>query len=137
MADIEFKDNRIEVKRAIQGKIGKFLIEASSLVVAQVAKNTRVKTGQTKNSWKVNVNESENEAIIGSELENAIWEECGTGEYALNGDGRKTAWWYKDKTTGKWHRTKGKKPTRAFYKAYLSTKDKVIQKAEEVFKELE
>lgn len=75
MADIEFKDNRIEVKRAIQGKIGKFLVEASSLVIAQVAKNTRVKTGQTKNSWKSNINESEKEAIIGSELENAIWEE--------------------------------------------------------------
>lgn len=137
MADIEFKDNRVEVKRAIEGKIGKFLVEVSSLVVAQVAKNTRVKTGQTKNSWKANVNESKNEAIIGSELENAIWEEFGTGEYALNGNGRKTPWGYKNKITGKRYKTKGKKPTRAFYKAYLSTKDKVIQIAEEVFKELE
>lgn len=136
MPDIEFKDNSIEVKRAISGKIGKFLVEASSLVTAQVAKNTRVKTGQTKNSWKANVNEGKKEATIGSELENAIWEEFGTGEYALNGDGRKTSWWYKDKVTGKWHKTKGKKPTRAFYKAYLSTKDSIIQKAAEVFKEL-
>ncbi len=75
MADIEFKDNRIEVKRAIENKIGKFLVEASSLVIAQVAKNTRVKTGQTKNSWKSSINESENEAMMGSELENSIWEE--------------------------------------------------------------
>lgn len=70
-------------------------------------------------------------------MKTLFWKKCGTGEYALNGDGRKTAWCYKDKVTGKWHRTKGKKPTRAFYKAYLSTKDKVIKRAEEVFKELE
>lgn len=137
MADIEFKDNRIEVKRAIKGKIGKCLVEVSSLVVTQVAKNTIRKTGQLRNSWKANINESENEAIIGSELENAIFEEFGTGEYALNGNGRKTPWWYKDKVTGKWHRTKGKRPKRAFYNAYLSTKDRVIQRIEEVFKELE
>lgn len=137
MADVEFKDNSIEVKRVIEGKIGKFLVEASSLIVSQVAKNTRVRTGQLKNSWKANVNESQKEATMGTELENSIWEEFGTGEHALNGDGRKTAWWYKDKITGKWHKTKGKKPTRAFYKAYLSTKDSIIQKAEEVFKELE
>lgn len=73
MADIEFKDNRIEVKRAIEGKIDKFLVEASSLIIAQVAKNTRVKTGQTKNSWKSIVNQDE--AIMGSELENSILEE--------------------------------------------------------------
>lgn len=163
MADIEFKDNRIEVKRAIEGKIGKFLIEASSLVVAQVAKNTKAGTGQLKNSWKANINESDIEAVIGSELENAIWEEFGTGEYALNRNGRKGYWVFvkgndtKKSTNHKSYTleeakkivailkrkgldayyTKGKRPKRAFYNAYLSTKDKVIQKAEEVFKELE
>lgn len=85
MADIEFKDNRIEVKRAIEGKIGKFLVECSSLIVAQTANNTITKTGHLKNSWKANINEKKGEAIIGSELENAIWEEFGTGEYALKG----------------------------------------------------
>ena len=137
MADIEFKDNRIEVKRAIDGKIGKFLVEASSLVVAQVASNTKVKTGQTKNSWKSSINESKGEAVIGSELENAIWEEFGTGEYALEGNGRKDSWVYKDKVTGKFYRTKGKRPKRALYKAFKSTKPLIIKRAEEVLKELD
>lgn len=137
MADIEFKDNRIEVKRAIEGKINKFLAEAASLVVSQVAINTRVKTGQTKNSWKSNIDEVKKEAIIGSEFENSIWEEFGTGEFAIEGNGRKTTWTYKDKTTGKYYKTKGKKPTRALYKAFKTQKFTIVQRAEQVLKELD
>lgn len=137
MADIEFKDNRIEVKRAIEGKIDKFLVEAASLVVSQAAMNTRVRTGQTKNSWKSNIDEAKKEAIIGSELENPIWEEFGTGEFAIEGNGRKTTWTYKDKITGKYYKTKGKKPTRALYKAFKTQKSTIVQRAEQVLKELD
>ena len=133
---INFKDNRIEVKESLQGKITKFLVEASELICSQTASNSRVKTGQTKRSWKTQVNESENEAKIGSELENSIYEEFGTGEFALEGNGRKSSWVYKDKITGKFYKTKGKRPIRALYKAFTSQKSNIIKKAEEILKEL-
>lgn len=42
------------------------------------------------------MDESAQVATVGNPLQNAIWEEFGTGEYALEGDGRKTPWRYKD-----------------------------------------
>lgn len=77
MADIEFVDNSIKVNRAIEDAIGAFLLEASGELVSQTARNTPVDTGQLKGSWKANVDESAGEAVIGSELENAIWNEFG------------------------------------------------------------
>ena len=59
----------------------------------------------------------QHEAIIGSSDQNAIWEEFGTGEHALQGNGRKGGWSYQDEK-GDWHYTTGKKPSRAFFKAY-------------------
>lgn len=56
---------------------------------AQVKRNTRVDTGQTKGSWTYKVDEANGEAMVGSPQENAIWEEFGTGQYALNGDGER------------------------------------------------
>lgn len=137
MANIEFKDNRIKVKKAIDIKINKFLTEASSLVVSQASKNTRVRTGQTKNSWKSNIDENKKEAKIGSELENSIWEEFGTGEYALKGNGRKNPWTYKDKITGKYYKTKGKRPTRALYRAFKTQESAIVKRAEQILKELD
>ena len=86
-----------------------WLYEAAGELEAQVKRNTKVGTGQLKNSWTYKVDESKGEATIGSPLENAIWEEFGTGQYALHGDGRKTPWVYKD-DKGKWHTTIGKHP---------------------------
>ena len=117
---VHFTNNSIQVKNAIKDKCLKFLVEASSLLVNQVVRNTTVKTGQLKRSWDFKINENELEAQVGSPLENAIWEEFGTGEYALNGDGRKGSWSYKDSVTGEWHKTKGKKPKRALYQSFIS-----------------
>lgn len=135
MADIEFsfEDNSVKINKMIDDAIGNFLIEASAEIVSQTARNTRVKTGQLKGSWQANVDEKEGVATIGSPLENSIWEEFGTGVYALNGDGRKTAWRYQD-ANGNWHTTTGKKGTRAFYNAFISKKPSIIRRAEEIFK---
>lgn len=147
MADIEFIDNSVVVKRQLNDAIGKFLIEASSELVSQVARNSRVDQGQLKGSWKANIDESTNTATIGSELENAIWEEFGTGEYALNGDGRKGGWYVPEgklsaNAKGKMQKrvikgkvyyfTRGKTPSRAFWKAYTSNKTKIIKRLEQV-----
>lgn len=133
MADVEFIDNRVVVKRALEDAVGKFLIESSGEVVGQAARNARVKTGQTRGSYQANVDENEGIAYIGSGLENAIWEEFGTGEYALNGDGRKGGWTYQDEK-GNYHHTYGKTPNRTLFNAFSALKDKITKIAEDKFK---
>lgn len=133
MNDFTFTNNSIEVKAALNQAAEKWLIEASAVIESQVKRNTAVDTGQLKNSWETRINESEGEALIGSPLENAIWEEFGTGEYALNGDGRKGGWFYEDEK-GNGHFTYGKKPRRALYKAFESKKAAVINLAKKIFR---
>ncbi|WP_334196007.1 HK97 gp10 family phage protein [Muricomes intestini] len=129
---VVFEDNSMRVKEAInQCGIG-WLYEAAGELEAQVKRNTKVDTGQTKGSWEYSVNEDEGEAVIGSAYENAIWEEFGTGEYALNHDGRNKPWVYKD-VHGNWHTTRGKKPRRALWHAYTSLKSQLINSADEKF----
>lgn len=135
MADIQFEDNRAQVKDAMNGHIVAFLEEIGGEFVSQTARNSRVKTGQTKGSWEYQVNESAGEVIVGSALENAIWEEFGTGEYALNGDGRKGGWFYKDEE-GKGHFTRGKKPNRALWNALETLKPKIQAAIETHLKEM-
>lgn len=88
-----------------------------------------------KGSWDTHVDEATLEGMIGSALENAIWEEFGTGEYALNGDGRKGGWAYTDRK-GETHFTHGKKPNRALWNAFQTLKPKLIKRAEALMKEL-
>ena len=128
---VKFEDNSIKVKESLKDAVKAFLFEAANEVRSQVADNTRVDTGQLKNSWEYKIDAEKGEARIGSPLENAIWEEFGTGEYALGGNGRKGGWRYQD-GHGDWHFTKGKAPSRAFHSAYTSTKPKIIKRAEQV-----
>lgn len=132
---VEFKDNSLKVKDALNEKTIAWLHEAVGEIESQSKRNTRVDTGQLKNSWANTVDESNGTATVGSPLENAVWEEFGTGEYALHGDGRKTAWTYKDRK-GKWHRTSGKRPSRALNNAFASSKGKLKSRLEKMLKEL-
>lgn len=135
MADVEFHDYTIKVKAAIDDKINAVLEECAAEIESQTKRNSRVRTGKTKNSFKHKVVESEHTAYIGSDYENAIWEEFGTGEHALNGDGRKGGWVYVD-AKGDRYFTRGKTPSRAFYKAYTSLKNKIINHIQESLKGL-
>ena len=130
---IEFHDYRLQVKDAINDNAIAFLYEAAGEIQSQTMRNSRVKTGQTKGSWDYMVNDDLLEATIGSSLENAIWEEFGTGEYALKGNGRKGGWFYVDED-GKGHFTHGKKPIRALWNAYSELKPKLIKRASSLFK---
>lgn len=125
MADVIFEDYTIKVQNAIDDKINAALEECAGELESQAKRNSRVDTGKTKNSFQHKVVDSEHVAYIGSNYENAIWEEFGTGEFALEGNGRKGGWVYKD-PKGDWHRTTGKKPSRAFWKAFTSLKNKLI-----------
>lgn len=137
MSKIEFIDHSEEVKGVLAELAYKTLEEVAGELESQVKRNTRVDTGQTKNSWSHRVTGStragEFKAEIGSTLENAIWEEFGTGEYALNGDGRKGGWFYEDEE-GIGHFTHGKKPSRAFHRAYSALKNKLIKHMQDTFR---
>ena len=136
MSDIKFTDNSIKVINAIDREILNALEEASGEMESQVKRNTKVKSSKTKNSWNHTVDEKNHVAYIGSNYENAIWEEFGTGIYAQNGNGRKDVpWVYKDED-GKWHSTKGKKPRKALQKAFRSLKPRIKAYFEERFKDL-
>ena len=132
MASVQFIDNTIEVIGAIKDAALMFLEESAGELESQAMRNTRVDTGQTKGAWSHKIEESALQAIVGNPLENAIWEEFGTGEYAVNGNGRKTPWRYQD-VRGNWHTTTGKRSSRAFEKAKAEAEPKIIQAAKETF----
>ena len=134
MPNVKFEDNSMECISALDSAIAAFLEEAIGELETQAKRNTRVATSQTKNSWSHVVDEGEHKAYVGNTLENSLWEEFGTGEYAINGDGRKTPWKYQD-VHGKWHTTTGKKPSRALQKAFDSRKNAIIKQAERIMKE--
>lgn len=135
MANVKFEDYTIEVLGAMDNRINAVLEECAGELESQAKRNTRVDTGRTKNSWQHTVVSDSHTAYIGSNYENAIWEEFGTGEYALAGNGRKGGWVYKDEK-GDWHKTTGKKPSRAFWKAFNSLKNKIVQRLENSLKGL-
>lgn len=137
MADVKLFDYTQEVKGAIAELSYIALEEVCGELESQVKRNTAVDTGQTKNAWTHRVVGSmmagEYRGEVGNPLENAIWEELGTGEYALNGDGRKGGWFYVD-AEGNGHFTRGKHPRRPLHNAYTSLKNKLIKRIQDVFK---
>ena len=132
MADnVQFEDYSMKVKAALDDAGLAFLHEAAGELVSQTARTSPVDTGQLKNSWQYKVDEGKLEATVGSPLENAIWNEYGTGEFAAKGDGRKGGWVYRDENG--FHFTRGKKPNRTFGTAFTNLKPKIIKMAKERF----
>ena len=132
---VEFHDYTIKVKEEMKARSLAVLEECAGELESQVKRNSRVDTGKTKNSFRHKVVDSEQTAYIGSDEENAIWEEFGTGEYALKGNGRKGGWFYVD-AKGDGHFTHGKKPSRAFWNAYVTLKNKIITRIQNALKGL-
>lgn len=135
MADVKFEDYTLKVIDAMNDKINAVLEECAGEMESAVKRNSRVATGKTKGSFRHQVDDAKHEAAIGSSDENAIWEEFGTGEYALKGNGRKGGWVYVDEE-GNGHFTHGKKPSRAFHHAYESLKKPIQNHIQEALKGL-
>lgn len=151
--DWEFEDNSVKILRALDDVGQQWLEDATRILHRQVVQNSRVDTGQTKSSWKKVV--EGDKGIVGSTSENAVWEELGTGHYAVNGDGRKSAWYVPvEKVLGKkkptyngkvvivygknnqaYYKTNGKKPNRALQNAKNSTEKKIQKRLEQLIKE--
>ncbi|MBR5583457.1 MAG: hypothetical protein IKW21_02905 [Lachnospiraceae bacterium] len=157
---VEFTDNSIQVKTELEAAVIAYLHEAAGELSSQTTRNSRpVNYGQqdVKNSWDYIVDESEQMAVVGSPLEAAYWEELGTGDYALNGDGRKGWWVYVEgndtpranqkmyteeeaKSVAAFlrskglpaHASKGTEANRPLFRAFTELKTPLIRRAEEV-----
>lgn len=148
--EFEFIDNRIEVSSAIEKEIIAFLHEASGELVSQTQRNSavgKIGGGQTKGDWRYEIDKIDGvmQSVIGNPNENAVWEEFGTGDYALNGDGSPTPWYIPIGTPdgisqavvdaygmkvvhGKsvnFVKSYGKKPKRMFHNAFTKLKSKI------------
>ena len=131
---IEFIDNSDKVQAMLEEALIAGLHDAGSIIMSQTKQNSRVATGQTKNSWNYVVDEGKMTATIGNPEENALWEEFGTGEHALNKNVRKGGWFYKDEK-GNGHFTYGKKPMRMLFNAFITKKNTVIKAFEHHIKD--
>ena len=154
---VEFHDYSIEAKDALDETALLFLEKACMSVTAQVQQITPVGDGQLKGSWRYEIDRSQKVGTVGSPLENAIWTELGTGEYALEGKGRKGGWYIpigngkgqiSEATVKKYHMmvvygkngkkfafTKGKKPVRMLLKSFQAKKSSIINLSKQLFKE--
>ncbi len=130
---VQFNDYSIQVKTAIKDTALAFLEEAGGELKAQTKRNCAVLSGKTKGSFQHSVDESSLTVAVGSDYENAIWEEFGTGIYAVNGDGRKDVPWTYYDEQGEKHVTFGKHPKRMLWNAFQSLQSKIQQIAEERF----
>lgn len=161
MANVEFHDYRVEVKNALEGNVQAYLHEAAAEMLTKTVRNTRqgkkYRGKEATSLWHYTVDTKSKIATIGSPDEAAYWEEFGTGEYALNGDGRKGWWVYvegNDTPRGNQqyytknealaiaasmradgldaHATNGIEPNRPLHRAFTSLKPKLIRMAEQV-----
>lgn len=132
---VKFEDYSIQCKGAISDAMVNYLEESAGEIQSQTERNCKVVSGDTKGSFGHIVDKSEMTAYIGSNYENAIWEEFGTGIYAVNGDGRKTPWIWTDEK-GEKHVTQGKQPKRMLFNAFNSLRGALHRRAEDILKEL-
>lgn len=160
-AKVEFQDFSIQCKEALDEAAILWLEEASFEVESQAIRNSKF-SKNLHGTWKHVVNESDMEATVGNPLELAIWMELGTGEYALEKNGRKGYWVYvkgnssvKEQNPGRArtleeakmavailreqgleaYYTKGQKPRRMLHNAFETKKAAIIRRAERIFRE--
>lgn len=162
-SNIKFTDNSVKVKAELENALVAFLHEASGEIKTQAERYTKTgEGGQLKKHWEKVVDKGKMQAIIGNTLEYAIYQEFGTGEYALEGKGRKGYWVYvKDSDSGKMAKssksytlaearrimamlradgleayyTKGTRPKRMLYKSFKMWKPKIQARAKKIFKD--
>ena len=155
-SNVEFHDFTIEVKGIMDDRINAVLEEVAGELESRAKRNTstgKVNTGsRTKNQWKHEVDDSEHIAYVGNTEQTAIWLEFGTGEYALNKDGRNGGWYIpigngegmiseavvkaygfkvvEGRNGMKFAHTYGMKPQRPLWNAFNSMKNGIIKKIE-------
>lgn len=167
MPPVEFEDNTIKVIGALNEAMLAGLDAAAGEIEAMTIRNSRQGHTygdiQARALWDHMVDEGKAEAQVGSEHEAAYWEEFGTGEHALYGNGRKGWWVYiEGQDSGKGGKsyatkeeaeeaarflrrvakldaivTNGLEPNRPLYRAFSSGKDTVQAIIEDHLKGME
>lgn len=160
MAKVEFHDFSIKCKDTLDDAVNQFLEEAASELQSEAQRNSAF-SRNLHGTWNHVVDEDEKVATVGNPMQLAIWMEMGTGEYALEGKGRKGYWVYvkgnssvteanpgkartleeaklavaflREKGLDAYY-TKGQKPRRMLWKAFQSKKAAIISRAEQVLK---
>ena len=92
-ASVTLTNNLPQLKGKVEKAAINWLEETTGELEAQVKRGSRSDGGGTANSWSHEVDTVKKEGVVGSDQMNAIWEEYGTGEFAVNGDGRGGAWY--------------------------------------------
>lgn len=160
---VEFQDFRTEVKSKFKEAAISFLQEVTNELRSQASRKSRRKTSQTAGSYQTKIDDGELTGYVGSDYWNAIYEEFGTGEFSINGNGRKGYWVFVDtggapqapkggktltlaqakravailrKKGLNAYYTKGKSANRPLYNAFTENKAKIIKQAENVFRGL-
>ena len=160
---VQFFDYSVKVKSSLKDKAMAFLNEIGGEIRSQAQRNSRRNTSQTAGSYGYKTDEDNLAVHIGSDYWNAIYEEFGTGEHAINGDGRKGYWVFVD-TGGEptapkggktlslaeakkavaimrskglnAYYTNGKKANRPLYRAFTTTTPKIQKYADQYFKDI-
>ena len=162
---VAFEDYSVKCKDAIKECAISFLYEVCGELRSRTQRNIDPynKTSRTSGSYDYKVDEGQLAGHVGSNYENAIWEEFGTGKYASEtGHVGRQGWWVyvtgsaekKTSTNSKnysspeqakravailkkkgldAHMTQGKHARRHLWKAYESFKSGIIKRAEEIF----
>ena len=153
---IEFTDNSIKVKNLMEESAIAFLHEVGLTMQRAAANNCKI-GHETAQKWDYAVDEKNLICTIGNPDMKAVWDEYGTGEHALNGDGRKGWWVYvegNDIPNAVQHRytqkeakevcaflrsqglpahyTNGRAPTRGLHNAYIAKKPAIINRAKQI-----
>lgn len=153
---VEFKDYSIEVKAALNDITKGWLHTWANEIASKARDNTQMdgeQGVQLRRSYRADVDEGAGSAKVGTPLESGYWEEYGTGEYAVHGDGRKGWWVYKDGYQGNGgkvltedeakaiaasdpslHASNGRKPSYTLEKAFTATRPKAVADLENKLK---
>ena len=159
---VKFEDRSIQVKAALNDVTIAWLHEWANEITSHAQRNCTTGesySSQLRGSYSNRVDEKQGKATIGSPLEQAYWEEFGTGEHAdtsKNGgkQGRKGWWVYSDKVKGNGgktrteaqakaiaasdptlHATNGREPNYTLEKAFTANRAKAIADLERKLKE--
>ena len=131
---VELKDYTDKIFSSFDKKVNAFLLEVKDSVSSQAFLNSPVDTAGLSRSFIMDsfIDKNEKTAYIGSNLKYSIYQEFGTGEYALEGNGRKGGWIYKSNKDGKFYKTYEVKPQRVLYRALLAKKPLIANQAKKV-----
>jgi hypothetical protein len=156
--EVQFFDYSVKVKSALREKSIQFLEEIGGEIRSQAQRNSRRDTSKTAGSYKKKLDAGGLAVHVGSNYDNAVYEEFGTGEYSEKG-GRSGWWVYIEGSSGSGsggktygslkeamkavailrkkglpaHCTKGKHARHPLKRAFDSSKGKIIKQAERVF----